>query len=215
MAKVDKSATPQMEATKVSKPEPVTGECAKPRVRDRIFDTARELFYSQGIRCVGVDTIACAAGTNKMSFYRSFPSKDDLVNEYLQKEADEFREWWDAAIAPYAGNPRRQIEAIFEAQVTRIRSPGCHGCAFMNAAVELRETDQEAMAIIYDSRDETRRRFRKLAKEAGARTPDLLGDALTLLGAGNLMTSVSFAKDQWPGEQSPKIVKKLLAAFLD
>jgi AcrR family transcriptional regulator len=194
---------------------PADSDCGKPRVRDRIFDTACDLFYRQGIRCVGVDTIASEAGTNKMSFYRNFPSKDHLIEEYLQKEADEYLAWWNQVIAPYAGDPRRQIEALFEAQVAKVQNQDCHGCAFMNAAVELRETDHDAMRIIHNSKAETRRRFRKLAKDAGARTPDLLGDALTLISSGNLMTRISFADDQWPGEQAPKIVKKLLQAYID
>src|SRR5580693_10719245 len=77
---------------------------AKPRVRDRIFDTACELFYRHGIRSVGVDAIASEAGTNKMSFYRSFASKDELVAEYLRGE--ERRSWqrWDEAVAAHAGD---------------------------------------------------------------------------------------------------------------
>ena len=61
-------------------------EPGKPRVRDRIFRTACDLFYRHGIRAVGVDTIATEAGTNKMSFYRSFESKDVLVAEYLRDQ---------------------------------------------------------------------------------------------------------------------------------
>jgi AcrR family transcriptional regulator len=190
-------------------------EGAKPRVRDRIFDTACDLFYRQGIRSVGVDTIASEAGTNKMSFYRAFASKDDLISEYLQTEADEFFEWWDAAVAPYEGNPRRQIEAVFEAQVEKILNQDCHGCAFMNAAVELRDTDHAAINIIHTNKAETLRRMRKLAKDAGARTPDQLADALALIASGNMMTRVSYAPDQWPGAQSLKIVKKLLQAYID
>jgi AcrR family transcriptional regulator len=208
MIKADKSATLKMEPAKVS-------ECTKPRVRDRIFETACDLFYRQGIRSVGVDTIASEAGTNKMSFYRSFASKDDLICEYLQKEADEFFEWWDATIAPHDGNPRRQIEAIIEGQITKILNQDCHGCAFMNAAVELRETDHTAMKIIHTNKAETLRRMRKLTKEAGARTPDQLADALVLIASGNMMTRVSFAPDQWPGAQSLKVVKKLLQAYID
>src|SRR5579863_420307 len=81
---------------------------ARPRVRDRIFETACDLFYRHGIRAVGVDAIACEAGTNKMSFYRSFASKDELVTEYLREQQREFWSWWRAAIAPYEGDPRRQ-----------------------------------------------------------------------------------------------------------
>ena len=77
-------------------------------MRDRIFETACDLFYRHGIRAVGVDAIACEAGTNKMSFYRSFASKDELVAEYLRDQEREGWAWWDALIAPHAGNPRRK-----------------------------------------------------------------------------------------------------------
>ena len=85
----------------VEKPEEKT-EGAKPRVRDRIFETACDLFYRHGIRAVGVDAIAQEAGTNKMSFYRSFPSKEDLVAEYLREQEREYFDWWDGTIAPHA-----------------------------------------------------------------------------------------------------------------
>src|ERR1700678_1815351 len=82
----------------------------KPRVRDRILDTASELFYQHAIRSVGVDAIAAEAGTNKMSFYRSFASKDALVAEYLRERQREYWAWWDAAVGRYPGDPRRQAE---------------------------------------------------------------------------------------------------------
>src|SRR6202451_4054611 len=88
---------------------------AKPRVGDRIFDTPCELFYKHGIRAVGVDAIANEAGTNKMSFYRSFPSKDELVAEYLREQEREYFDWWDATIAPHAGDPLAQLYALFDA----------------------------------------------------------------------------------------------------
>jgi AcrR family transcriptional regulator len=77
----------------------------KSRVRDRIMQTASDLFYRRGIRAVGVDTIASEAGTNKMSFYRSFASKDELVAEYLRAEEREAWRWWDETVAAHAGNP--------------------------------------------------------------------------------------------------------------
>lgn len=212
MAKGDKSG----ETKPVKRGESSACAGSKPRVRDRIFDTACDLFYRQGIRSVGVDTIASEAGTNKMSFYRNFSSKDDLISEYLQKEADEFFANWDATMAAHAGNPRRQIEALIESQVEKIlHGTDCHGCAFMNAAVELRDTDHPARTIIMSSKAETLRRLRKLAREAGARTPDLLADALALIANGNMMSWISYPEEEWPGRQSVKIVRKLLQAFID
>lgn len=185
------------------------------RVRDRIFDTACELFYEQGIRCVGVDAIASAAGTNKMSFYRSFPSKDELVVEYLREHDRRHWEWWDETIAPYAGEPRRQIVALFEGQVAKARNNDRHGCAFVNAIVELRDENHPAREVVHAFKAETRRRFRKLAKEAGAGAPDVLGDALTLLAAGSATSSISFACQDGPVVNAPKVVKKLLEAYCD
>lgn len=190
-------------------------EPVKPRVRDRIFDTACDLFYQQGIRCVGVEAIASEAGTNKMSFYRSFASKDELVAEYMREQERQHREWWDATIAPYEGDPRRQIEALFEGWVAKMRKKERHGCAFVNAAVELREPDHAALEVVHGYKAEMRRRFRKLAKDAGASQPDLLGDALTLLAEGGAMSRLSFACQDAPGVNAPKIVKKLLETFID
>ncbi len=190
-------------------------DCGKVRVRDRIFNTACDMFYKQGIRCVGVDAIASEAGTNKMSFYRSFGSKDELVAEYLRALEQEHWQWWEETIAPHAGDARKQIEALFDGWVTKARKNGAHGCAFINAAVELREADHPALEVVHKSKAEKRRRFRKLAKEAGASAPDLLGDALTLLAEGGAMSRLSFACQEGPWASIPKIVRKLLDAYIE
>lgn len=192
-----------------------SGETGKVRVRDRIFETACNMFYKQGIRCVGVDAIASEAGTNKMSFYRSFASKDELVAEYLRSLEREHWQWWDETIAPYAGDARRQIEALFDASVLKMRKQDDHGCAFANAAVELREPDHPALEVVHKAKAEKRRRFRKLAKAAGASAPDLLGDALTLLAEGGAMSCLSFVCQEGPVTNAPKIVRKLLDAYIE
>ena len=189
-------------------------ETGKVRVRDRIFDTACDMFYKQGIRCVGVDTIACEAGTNKMSFYRSFASKDELVAEYLRKLEQEHWEWWDETIAPYEGDARRQIEAIFDAWVVKSRKKDDQGCAFVNAAVELREPEHPGLEVVHKAKAEKRRRFRKLAKQAGAAAPDQLGDALTLLAEGGAMSRLAFVCQEGPADNVAKIVRKLLDAYI-
>ena len=86
---------------------------AKPRVRDRILNTARDLFYRHGTRAVGVDAIACEAGTNKMSFYRSFASKDELVAEYLRGQERESWAWWDEVVSAHEGDARAQVDALW------------------------------------------------------------------------------------------------------
>ena len=84
------------------------------RARDRIFAAAREMFYRQGIRAVGVESIVAAAGATKMSLYRSFPSKDELVAAYLKERDAVYWQWWDNIMERHAGDPRAQLRALVE-----------------------------------------------------------------------------------------------------
>src|SRR5271157_2852112 len=115
--------------SQVAEEKEVIATVPKSRVRDRIMLTASDLFYRHGIRAVGVDTIASEAGTNKMSFYRSFASKDELVAEYLRGEEREGWRWWDDAVAAHPGDPRAQVEALFDMLVQTTCKAGSRGCA--------------------------------------------------------------------------------------
>lgn len=190
-------------------------ETCKPRVRDRIFETACELFYEQGINNVGVDAIATAAGTNKMSFYRSFASKDELVAEYLRERERAHWRWWDEVVAPHEGDPRRQVEALFGAMISRCRGPGSWGCPAANAAAEIRDDAHPALAVIHGLKAEIRRRFRALARAMGAQDPEVLGDALTLLYEGATSSKLTFACKDGPYVNVARTVKALLDAQLE
>src|SRR5216683_3889287 len=85
------------------------GERIPPRAR--ILAVAGELFYRHGIRAVGVDAIAEAAGTNKMTLYRHFASKDELVAEYLRQKAKRAEALWERLEAEHPGDPRAQLHA--------------------------------------------------------------------------------------------------------
>ncbi|HKY91781.1 MAG TPA: TetR/AcrR family transcriptional regulator [Nevskiaceae bacterium] len=185
----------------------------KVRVRDRIFRTARDLFYRQGIRAVGVDTIATEAGTNKMSFYRSFPSKDELVAEYLRDQEREAWEWWDEVMAQHAGDPRAQVEALFDAHVTKTCEEDSRGCALANAAVEISEPNHPARAVVAHFKDEVRNRFRGLAKDLGARDADGLGDALMLLWEGSYLTRLTFCGAKGPANNAAAAARSLIQAY--
>src|SRR5277367_1327253 len=76
---------------------------------ERIRESARDLFYRQGIRAVGVDEIVTVAGVTKPSLYRSFPSKDELVADYLRHMGEEGLARFDAAIAMNPDDPRGQF----------------------------------------------------------------------------------------------------------
>ena len=187
---------------------------ARPRVRDRIFETACELFYRHGIRAVGVDAIACEAGTNKMSFYRSFASKDELVSEYLRDRQREFWTWWNDAIAPHAGNPRRQIEALFESHLTNVEESDCRGCALGNAAVEISDENDALSTLVRDYKQRIREELRKLAHAMGARDADALGDSLMLLMDGSYFTRLVFPGNSGPVTSLMGAVRALIDCHL-
>jgi AcrR family transcriptional regulator len=195
-------------------------EASKPRVRDRIFDTACELFYKHGIRAVGVDAIANEAGTNKMSFYRSFPSKDELVAEYLREQEREYFEWWDATVAEHAGDPLAQLHALFNAYLglacpkaeADLDCRTSRGCALGNAAVEIAEDNVELNGIVHEYKTKIRRRLRKLAREIGAREPETLGDALMLLMEGGYYTRLTFPHNTGPIAAITKAARGLIEA---
>src|ERR1700748_3758723 len=107
--------------------------------RERILATAIELFYRNGIRAVGVEAIAEAAGTNKMTLYRHFDSKDDLVAEYLRRLAAQADAAWDRRAARFPNDPRAQLRAWLTEMVDHIGATDDRGCALANAAVELPE----------------------------------------------------------------------------
>src|SRR5258705_1116681 len=90
--------------------------------RSRILTVAGDLFYRHGIRAVGVDAIAEAAGTNKMTLYRHFPSKDALVTDYLRYLADKASSVWGRLAAKHPGDPRAQLRGWFEDVAGRIAS---------------------------------------------------------------------------------------------
>ncbi len=187
--------------------------CTKPRVRDRIFETACDLFYKHGIRDVGVDTIATEAGTNKMSFYRSFNSKDDLVAEYLEQKGNEFSAWWDSVVAEHGNDPRRQIEALFDAFVRNSCFENARGCALANASVELAEPDHPGRQVAIRQKTEMRRRFRALAKNVGAEKADELGDALMLLMEGGFLTRRTFDDASGPLQSVALTARVLVDAY--
>src|SRR5215510_3441459 len=182
--------------------------------RDRLFSAAINLFYRNGIRAVSVDAIAAEAGTTKVTFYRVFESKDDLIVQVLQEQSKRFWEWWDAIVAENPGKPRKQIETLIERfQTEIIGDEACRGCAVANAAVEIVEEDHPARAVIKKHKVEIAQRLRDLCRAMGARQPDVLGDALSLLYSGAFSARLSFAD----GEQVAAVsaVSAAAAALLD
>jgi AcrR family transcriptional regulator len=163
--------------------------------RLRILAAAAELFYRHGIRAVGVEAIAEAAGTNKMTLYRHFDSKDELVAEYLRQAAKQADSCWDGYKRAHPDDPLAQIRAWLAEMADHLANADERGCALANAAVELPEKDHPARRVIEEFKVAQRRKLIELCRAAGLSEPDMLADELHLLLEGARVTSQSVGAD--------------------
>jgi AcrR family transcriptional regulator len=163
--------------------------------RQRILVVARDLFYERGVRAVGVDEIAEAAGTNKMTLYRHFASKDLLVAECLRQFAQQADADWDRLAAAHAGNPRGELTAWLAAVTDHILAGAGRGCALANVAVELAEKDHPARRVIEEVKRAQRDRLVRLCRAAVLHEPEFLADELFLLLEGARVSAQSVGRD--------------------
>jgi AcrR family transcriptional regulator len=159
--------------------------------RERILAAAGELFYRHGIRAVGVEAIAEAAGTNKMTLYRHFASKDELVAEYLRQSAKEADACWERFERAHPGDAMAQLRAWLAEMAGHLAETDERGCALANAAVELPEKEHPARRVIEEFKTAHRTRLVRLCRDAGLSEPDMLADELHILLEGARVTAQS------------------------
>jgi AcrR family transcriptional regulator len=120
--------------------------------RLRLLNTAIRIFYAEGIHSVGVDRIIAEAKVTRATFYRHFPSKDDLILAYLREVHQMDRSRFEKAINDSAPSPVEPLLAIANSIADGIQSPGFRGCAFLNAAAEYPDDDHPVHREIIDHR---------------------------------------------------------------
>jgi len=184
------------------------------RAVDRIRQTARELFYREGIRAVGVEEIVSRAGATKPSLYRSFSSKDELAAAYLRDYDAEFWTRFDAAVEAHPGDPRAQVLAFLKRLASRALVANYRGCGLTNAAVEYPEAGHPARLVAEENKRELRRRLREMAAAMGAPSPATLGDGLLLLIEGAYVSGQLFGEGG-PAGALPEVAARLIEASLD
>jgi AcrR family transcriptional regulator len=163
--------------------------------RSRLLAVAAELFYRHGIRAVGVEAIAEAAGTNKMTLYRHFPSKDELVAECLRQFARESVQRWQLYEDAHPGDPRAQVRAWL-ADVANILADKNHrGCALANAAIELPDKTHPGRRVVEEFKLGQRKHLTQLCRSAGLTDPEMLADELYLLLEGARVTAQSVGSE--------------------
>jgi len=170
--------TPRTGTTTTRRGAPRRGE---PSARERLIATAIELFYREGIRAIGIDTLVARSGLSKSSLYRTFASKEELITAFAQEQNRRFWQWWDETTTRDVGSPRRQIEALFEGIAEQIANPQYRGCPFINLATEFPDRQHPGTAIACTNKMEVRKRLRLLARALNARDPRRLSDQLALL----------------------------------
>jgi len=197
-----------MSRTVVQSRQHVAGDGPGVPPRERILAAARELFYRHGIHTVGVELIAEAAQTNKMTLYRHFKSKDDLVVEYARQLAAEGDAVWTRLDAAFPDTPQQRLDAwvdhVDEILTNRLE----RGCALANAAVEL-QTGHPARTVIEDYKHRKRDNLVRLFEDAAYADPADLADEVFLLFEGARISIQCGGRG--PASRVVKMLRDLLA----
>ncbi|MFB7671441.1 TetR/AcrR family transcriptional regulator [Kitasatospora purpeofusca] len=176
--------------------------------RTRILDAAEELFYAQGVQSVGMDAVRTTAGVTLRRLYQLFPSKDDLVEAYLERRdrrwLAELAEHVDAA----AGTPAERVLAVYDWLGDWFARPGFRGCAFVNSYGELGATAPGVAAVARRHKEALRDYLSGLAEDAGA--PAGTGVRLALLAEGAI-TLAALTPTPAPAAEAREVARLLLA----
>ncbi|MFN3400833.1 MAG: TetR/AcrR family transcriptional regulator [Ferrovibrio sp.] len=194
---------------------PVDAKSGTPRAADKIRRTARELFYAEGIRAVGVDEIVTKAGVTKPSLYRAFPSKDELAAAYLRDYDAEFWQRFEARLdAAGRDNPRAGLMDFLQSLNDRASAANYRGCGLSNTAVEYPDDAHPARRVSEDHKRKLRLKLAELAADMGADDPKQLGDSLMLLIEGAFVSGQIFHAGGGPARALVDAATRLIDSHL-
>jgi AcrR family transcriptional regulator len=168
-------------------------------MREKILETASDLFYRQGIRAVGVDLVVEKAGVAKTSLYRHFRTKDDLIAAFVEREDVDFWRTWDRVAAQHAKDAKAELDAHLGWIGERVGKSSYRGCPQINVAAEFPEADHPARKIAKAHKREMRRRLKGIAERLKVPAPDELAGQLAVLFNGAFVSTPLFE----PGEATP------------
>jgi len=153
-------------------------------VRARILVAAGDLFHKQGIRGVGVEAIAEAAQTNKMTLYRYFASKDELITEWVRGIVAHKEEDWKDLDAKHRGDPEGQLQDWSRRTAAQLRAMEERGSALGNAFAELPNPNHPARRVMKEHKLRAHKRVVRLCKAAGFQDPALSADLFSMMLEG-------------------------------
>jgi AcrR family transcriptional regulator len=178
----------------------------------QLLDAAQELFYREGIRAIGVDAVVARAGVNKMSLYRRFASKDELVGAYLGRMQERYEQRFEASVAKQPGKPREQLMQAMNDLIARASALDYRGCPFLNVACEFADRTHPARAPVERNKHYLLRRLTELSAEAGAADPRELAESLALLVDGIYATSQTYGPGSGPMLAAPRLARMAIDA---
>jgi AcrR family transcriptional regulator len=181
------------------------------RVREAVLDAADQLFYERGVQAVSMDELRDRAGLPLKRIYSAFPSKADLVEAYLVRRDEQWRDQVEAYVTRRSDDPREQLLLVFDAlRVWTTHQPQFRGCAFHNAIGELGGTSPAATAIVRAHKHHLREFLERTARQAKLRRPKEVAFQLMVLAEGSLITA---AIDADP--DVPRRVKAAASTIID
>ena len=164
--------------------------------RERILDTAYELFSHRGVHDVGIDELIERAGVAKATLYRHFRSKDDLVLAFLEQREELWTYGWVEAEARRRGEtPEEQLLAIFDLFDEWFHRDDFEGCSFINVLLEIGNLDHPVGRASADYLENIRSVVRTLAQEAGLRDPDAFALSWHILMKGSIVQAAEGDRD--------------------
>ena len=164
-------------------------EAGQVDVRERILETASDLFYRRGVRAVGVDVLVEVAGVAKTSLYRYFRTKDDLIAAFLQREDEDFWSCWDRVAARHEQDGEAELEAHLAWIGERLGRPNYRGCPQLNVAAEFPDEDHPARVVARAHKQQLRRRLQDIAERLRVERPDGLATQLSVVINGAFVSS--------------------------
>lgn len=170
-----------------------------PDVRGRILDTASTLFYERGVRAVGVDLVVQEAAVAKTSLYRYFPTKDDLIVAFLEREDLEFWALWDSVAGQHPGDPAGELAAHMRWIGERLARSNYRGCPQINVAAEFAEQDHPARQVSRRHMQALRSRLQDIAQRLGVPRPNALAAQLAVLVNGAFVSSSMLSPEEATG----------------
>lgn len=176
--------------------------------RAHLLATAWRLFYRDGYRTVGIDTLLAEADVAKMTLYNHFSSKDELIVAVIKKRSEEILEGLAAAVNEAGKSPKRRLLSIFDWLEELFGSRDFSGCAFIRAISEYPDTDHPVHRAAWAHKSAVREMLVGLSREAGAKNPVALADNLRLLIDGALVAAHA------TGKTTPAKVARIAAADL-